>query len=86
MYSITWTPNAFELMSRIISAMPERRHLLAADLRRIATELHNNPTAVGESREESRRVWFVGNLLLSYDVVEDDLDVVIQSVQFLPNR
>jgi hypothetical protein len=80
MFTIVWSHTAFEQMNSILQASPERRASFAKTLRSISRQLHVDPLDTGESREGNRRVWFVDNLVVNFDVDVEDQTVEIGSV------
>lgn len=83
MFTVIWSHLAFELMDAILQANPERRSTLAKSLRWISQELHVDPMGVGESRDENRRVWFLNDLVVHFDVDLEDHTVEIAIVNLI---
>jgi hypothetical protein len=76
MFALGWSREPSDRMGHILLAIPERRPALARTLRTITRVLCTRPARVGESRGGNRRVWFVGNLLITYTV--DDARKIVQ--------
>jgi hypothetical protein len=78
---VVWAELAFEQMSLILSRYPDRRAEFAATLKKISATLHSEPQTQGESREGNDRIWFVDDLLVSYEVDEESATVEIGSIR-----
>jgi len=83
MFTVVWSHLAFEQMNDILLNNPQLRSSLAKSLRRISEELHRDPTGVGESRDEDRRVWFVDDLVVHFEVDTEDHTVEIAIVNLI---
>jgi hypothetical protein len=75
-FTVIWSHRAFEQTDEMLKAQPERLKTTQQTLRAIADTLRDEPLTAGESREGDRRVWFVNDI-----VVEFDMDVQGETVE-----
>ncbi len=80
MYRIIWWSRAFERMSEIVRAHPDRKDEFATGLRDLTAQLTADPTTAGESREPPYRVGFFGPLTVRFRPVPEDRKVYIVRV------
>lgn len=80
-WQIIWRPTAFDRMSELIRAFPERKADFAAALRYLATVLTTDPENEGESRDPPFRVLLLGPLTVRFRPWPDELIVYITSVR-----
>ncbi len=80
MFRIIWMPRAFDRMSEIVRANPDRRDEFAEALRSLSTELRENPAGAGESRDDPFRVGFFDPLTVTFRVSPGQQTVYITDV------
>jgi plasmid stabilization system protein ParE len=84
MYRLDWLQTAFDQVNSLIRKHPVLEVVFAAGLQRLARDLSQWPTEVGESRPNGRRIGFFGPFVVYYRVLESDRAVRIISVHLRP--
>lgn len=80
-FLVVWSEHAFEQMGLILRAMSHRRAEFARALKGISATLQDDPITPGESRQGADRIWFVGDLVISYRVDTESRAVEIASIR-----
>ena len=71
MFALVWTEHALDDLADVWAAVdPPTRDRIEAAINRLNSDLRNDPTAVGESRNNNRRIGFVGPLVVVFRVDE----------------
>lgn len=86
MYRLEWLNAAFDQTDQLIRGYPVLEPAFAAGLQRLARDLSQWPTEVGESRPNDRRIGFFGPLVVYYRVLESERVVRIISVHLRPHQ
>jgi plasmid stabilization system protein ParE len=84
MYRLDWLQTAFDQVNSLIRKHPVLEAVFAAGHQRLARDLSQWPTEVGESRPNSRRIGFFGTFVVYYRVLESERAVRIISVHLRP--
>lgn len=83
---VIWRPAAFDRMSAIVRAAPERKDEFAAALRELNAALIADPTGTGESRDPPDRVAIFGELTFRFRPVPEEGKVYIVWVRIWKAR
>jgi len=84
-YQVSWHPEAEAELARLWLDMPNRQEVaIAAD--RLDSFLGNRPSEIGESRPNSRRIFFETPLGVIYRVIDADKRVFVLRVWHIPKR
>jgi hypothetical protein len=82
-YTLIWKPAVEQRLAQIWTAAADRRAVTeAAD--KIDEVLRTRPLAVGESRDEGRRILIEEPLVVVYRVLEEDCMVNVLGVKMVP--
>ncbi len=82
MYQIIWKPQAEEQLAAIWIEHPFLRDYVTKQAHLIDIRLKGNPLLEGESRAGATRVAIFGNLVVFFDVIQDDLRVEILAIRY----
>jgi hypothetical protein len=85
-YELIWQPDAFEHMSEIVRAAPNRKDEFATALRELSAALTADPEGTGESRNPPHRVVIVGELTFYFLPAPDESAVYVVWVRIWKAR
>jgi plasmid stabilization system protein ParE len=69
MFAVVWADQALDELADIwVAATPELRDRIEASVRRLGQRLQADPTAIGESRSNNRRVAFDPPIAIIYRI------------------
>ena len=81
MFAVVWTNQALDELADIwVGATPELRDRIEASVRRLGRQLQENPAALGESRDDNRRVAFDPPVAIIYRVDTAGRSVLVTHV------
>ena len=81
---VTWTDEAKERLSdQYVTCTLDEQRDLARTVLRINALLGIRPDLLGESREGWARVWFEGRLMVRFEIINADDEVVVTDVVLL---
>jgi hypothetical protein len=83
MYTVEWSQVALSRLTDLLTTLsPEDWTRVSDAVEMLDPRLQNDPLQVGESRDRTERVAFVGPLIVSFDVHHADRHVTVLTVSW----
>jgi hypothetical protein len=81
MYIVEWSQVALSRLTELLTTLsPADWTKVSGAVEMLDTRLQNDPLQVGESRDKTERIAFVGPLIVSFDVHHADRHVTVLAV------